>query len=412
MFRQHLCQRTVLCAIFLFAGTTLLTTPLLATTARVYSLGGGEFIEDAHNVQRWYGSLGDYPNLLTLESGHFNLPDGWHANGGQRVSGPGGRLHLKLDEAERWGTVALFLNGQGDDVDPGSLNRDGMGTTWAAMWTRKFGSIQPTLMFRHGSDNDESSVNEQVAAAPVRSWDRSRTEYGLGLRWDLSAGAYLDLAGELREHHEQTTVADEFLTVPGPEFTSSSSFGLRSRAFVRLTPSLALVPLVEFLHEDRPTASPSPIVATGLQGQLLKIGTGLNWYPDPDHFMIVGMDYIHGDVDYVETPLDSDPVTVDTRRWDSFSITMGFESRFQYWLTFRGSIRYEPVNLDQVPGTTPEDFATFMVNLGAAAQLGDYDLDLAITDQEPRSVAGYYGNSLQGNTGTWLTMSLRRSWGQ
>ncbi len=100
----------------------------------------------------------------------------------------------------------------------------------------------------------------------------------------------------------------------------------------------------------------------------------------------------------------------NSRRWNSLSLTAGFESRFRYWLTFRGSFRYEPVDLTESLAPETEEFATFMVNLGAAIQLGNYDLDLALTDQEPRSVAGYYGHSLFGNPATWLTASLRRTW--
>ncbi len=410
VFRQPLSYRTALMGISMFAVATMLTTPLQATTARVHSLGGGEFIEDQHNVQRWYGSLGDIPNLITFESGHFTLPKGWHTNDGQRISGPGLGIHLALDQARRWGTVAMFMNGHGDDVDPGSLGRSGLGTTWSAMWSRRFGALQPALMFRRGSDADTKPVAEAISSSPIRSWDRSRTEYGLGLRWDLNETAYLDLAGELRAHSEQTNVADQSITVPGPEVTSTGSIGLRSRAFIRLNQTLALVPLVEYLHEDRPTFAPSPIVATSLQGHLLKIGTGLNWYPDADHFMIVGVDYVNADLDYRETPLSADQLVTSTRRWDSFSLTMGFESRFRHWLTFRGSIRYEAVNLDQVSAEVPRDFATFMLNLGAAVQLGGFDLDLALTDEEPRSVAGYYGNTLFNNSATWLTVSLRWNW--
>ena len=408
MFRQPDIRHARIIGVALFAGVTLLTTSLYATTARLYSLGGGDFIEDAHNVQRWYGSLGDYPNLLTLESGHFTLPEGWHDSDAHRVSGPGLGLHLALDKKRSWGTIGFFLSGQGDDLDPGSANRDGLGTTWSAMWTRRLGPVQPTLMVRHGQDTGEDIIPAPGSASLERSWDRSRTEYGLGVRWDLSEGAYLDLAGELREHHEQTNVADPDFTVTGPAVSSTGSVGLRSRAFVRLTPSLALVPLVEYLHEDRPTFAFSPFATTGLNARLLKIGTGLNWYPDADHFLVLSLDYINGDVDYWKTPLDK--TTIDSRSWSSLSLTMGFESRFQYWLTFRGSLRYEPVNLAETSANTPDDFDTFMVNLGAALQLGNYELDLALTDQEPRSVAGYYGNSLFGNPTTWLTLSFLYHW--
>lgn len=383
--------------------------PLWATTARMASLAGGDFLEDDHNVQRWYGSLGDYPGQIVLEGGHFTLPHGWHDNAGRLVSGPGVGLHLALDEAGQWGTAALFANSFSDDVDPGSLARDGLGTTWSAMWSRRFGSLQPTLMYRRGTDSDQAAIMPGAPSGLYRSWDRTRTELGGGLRWDLTEGLYLDLAGEVRHHGEQTSVADSVMSVPGAENTSQGSFGLRARTFVRLSPVLALVPTLEWLHDDRALPSASPRVSENIQGDLVKLGSGLNWYPDPDHFLVVGLDYIHADPEVLTTDTTS-LSTVKTRRaWDSVAFTLGFESRFRYWLTFRGSVRYEAVDFSSDTTEPEEDFATFMVNLGAAAQLGNYDLDLAVTDQEPRSVTGYYGHSLFGNPATWLTISLRRT---
>jgi len=386
------------------------TSPLHATTARLASLGGGDFIEDDHNVQRWYGSLGDFSDQLTLEGGHFTLPEGWHDEHGFRVSGPGLDVRRSLDRAGRWGTAAFSLNARGDDTDPGSLVRDRMGHTWSAMWSRRFASVQPTVMIRHGSDTGENSPAPNNFSSLRRQWDRARTEFGLGVRWDMSDGAYLDLAGELRRHSEQTTVSDSVLTVTGTENNSSGSFGLRSRVFVRLGETTALVPVLAFLREDRPLNSPSPVDDLSVDGQQVKVGVGLNWYPDPDHFLVVGLDYLHADLDNLVAEPGGEPEVQSSRRWHSLSLTAGFEARFRYWLTFRGSFRYEPVDLTTSLAPETEDFATFMVNLGAAIQLGSYDLDLALTDQEPRSVAGYYGHSLFGNPATWLTASLRRTW--
>lgn len=402
-------QRQSLIRLGLCSVIGLAAAPLEATTARLASLGGGAFIEDDRNVQRWYGSLGDYPNLFVLEGGHFTLPEGWHDELGRRVSGPGLGAHVALDQSGQWGTAAVFLNDRGDDVDPGGLARDGLEATGTAMWSRRFGSVQPTLMVRHGSASGEALRTSSGPGDVVQSWKRSRTEFGLGLRWDLTAGAYLDLAGEIRDHSEQTTVTDPQVVVVGREWNSRSSVGLRSRAFLRLSPTMALVPLLEFLHEDRPVAAPSPLAGRNLDGHLLKMGSGLNWYPDPDHLLILGLDFMHGQREILDIPSEALPTVHSKQQWDSLSLTIGFESRFQYWLTFRGSFRYEPVAFAADGIGQPADFTTFMVNLGAAIQLGDYDLDLALTDQEPRSVAGYYGHSLFGNPATWVTATARRS---
>ncbi len=77
MYRNLQLRRTMLTAAIVAVAACLTAPPLHATTARVTSLGGGDFLEDDHNVQRWYGSLSDYPNLFLLEAGHFTLPEGW-----------------------------------------------------------------------------------------------------------------------------------------------------------------------------------------------------------------------------------------------------------------------------------------------------------------------------------------------
>lgn len=407
MFRTPCLRLTATACILLPAALAVAPAPALATGARLAALGGGDFLEDDHNVGRWYGSLGDYPNQITFDTGHFTLPEGWHDVRGGRVSGPGLAVHLALDPTGRWGTVGFLLNDQGDDTDPGSLNRDRQGDTWTALWSRRFGPMQPTLMVRHGTDAGGTPVGSGVNPA-VLKWDRARTEFGLGARWDLAAGAYLDLAGEVRRHREQTSAADSVLSVTGAELASTASYGLRARAFVQLGPTFALVPGVEYVREDRPLPSASPIDQLSLDGNLVKVGTGLNWYPDPDHFLVVAVDYLHGDADHLRSLPGAAPALEYARQWDSLSLTAGFETRFNFWLTFRGSFRYEPVSRQDTSATAEADFATFMVNLGATVALAEYTLDVSLTDQEPRSVTGYHGHSLFGNPGTWLSLSLRR----
>ena len=84
----------------------------VATTGRIQALGGnGTFFEDEANVLRWYGSLGDYPDLAVLESGGFNLDSGYHNQDMELLSGPGGGVHHSLGEEGRWGTAALYFHG-------------------------------------------------------------------------------------------------------------------------------------------------------------------------------------------------------------------------------------------------------------------------------------------------------------
>ena len=380
----------------LIACTLLLPAVTTATTARQAALGGGEFIEDDRNVLRWYASLVDYPDEITVEAGHFTLPEGWHDVSGQRVSGPGLGFQHQLDATGRWGTAAVWWHGHGDDADPGSLGRDRLGSTWTGIWARRFGSVQGAVMARRGS-GDQTNAGT--------AFDRTRTEVGLGLRWDIAPGAYLDLAGESRHHTEITTRDDG--TVNDVLDRSGNSRGLRARAFVRLGDATALVPLLEYVDEDRPTAHPDPANERALRGHLLKVGAGLNWYPDADHFLLVAADHTHGHADRLGGDPDASLDVLDGKRWDAVALTAGFETRFRYWLMFRGSFRYEAVSETSADGLADDDWARFGVNVGAAVQLGPADLDFAISDREPRPFAGAWGTDLPIDPSTWLAVTCR-----
>jgi len=386
---------------------SVIGTPLLATTARLAALGGGEFIEDDHNVTRWYGSLGDYPDELSLETGHFTLPYGYGDTRGQAISGPGGSIHRQLDPAGRWGTFALYLNAQGRDADPGSLVGNSLGTTVSAIWSRRFGSLQPALAWRRGTDSGSAGVT--TPDTTTMSWDRSRNEWGLGLRWDLGDGAYLDLAGEIRRHTEQTGTTGGRTSALGPRRQSAGSVGCRARAFIRLSPTTALIPLLDYVHEERPLSAPTPATAADLRGDLVQLGSGLNWYPDSDHLLLLNLAYINGRTDELSGQVGETLTVFNRRRWQSFSLTVGFETRFRYWLTWRGSMRYETVGHDESTATGATDFASLALNLGAAIHLGTYDLDLALSDSEPGTVSGFYGRTGRLPRETWLTMTLRRT---
>ena len=73
---------TALLLLCLLALTVLLVPDSPASTARLRALGGeGAYLEDPANVLLWYGSLGDYPNLVIAETG------AWEQNGGYRGEG-------------------------------------------------------------------------------------------------------------------------------------------------------------------------------------------------------------------------------------------------------------------------------------------------------------------------------------
>ncbi|MCB1184039.1 hypothetical protein KDM41_11450 [bacterium] len=362
-----------------------------ATSARLAALGGGAYLEDDANVLRWYGSVVDYPDALVLDLGHFTLPEGWHDTAGARVSGPALGAHVQPDSAGVWGVIAAYWHERGDDTDPGSLARDRLGATGTLVWGRRFGAVQPALLVRASRREDVNPYNRLG----------TRTEFGAGLRWDVADGAYLDLAGETRRHEETVTEG------PGVDTAGGDGLGLRARAFLRVGEHTALVPLLDWIAADRPVAAPAADLARSVRGQRLQVGAGLNWYPDPDHVMVVSAEHAHTHVDLRGAAWDDAPAGIAGRRRDTWALAAGFESRFRHWLMFRGSFRYADVSEVSADGAFRDDWARFTVNLGAAVQLGPADLDLAICDREPRPLAGDTDPALAVDPSTWLGLTLR-----
>ncbi|MFT5233174.1 MAG: hypothetical protein ACI9UK_000106 [Candidatus Krumholzibacteriia bacterium] len=364
----------------------LLTTPLLATTARLRALGAGDFLEDDHNVQRWYGSLADYPDLIVLDSGDFTIANGWQNPTGNQYSGPSLGAHFQL---KKMGTVALFVDGNQNDINPGSMVRDSMGASVSAMWSKRYGALQPALVLRYG--HDSGSEDES----------RSRVDYGFGLRVDLNEGAYLDFAGELKAYHEDDGISSR---------TSHDNYGFRARSFIKLGENAALVPLAEYLHEDRPQPAFAAAAPANMNGHVAKVGLGLHWYKDSDHTLLFALDHTDGEERYGEpalTDLSAFPST--SQDWQSTAISLGIETRYAYWFTLRASAIFRQLETKPLLGGN-ERSDGFNLNLGAAIQLADYDLDLSISDTQPRSFAQTPAAPISAAEDSWFSLSLRRRW--
>lgn len=360
-----------------------------ATAARLRALAGGDYLEDDHNVRRWYGSLADYANLIVLESGDFTVADGWQSTQGRQLSGLSLGTLLQLDQSGQWGTAALFVDTYQNDKQPGSLVRDSMKATMSAMWSKRFGGWQPTLVLCHGQDSGSDS------------WSRSRTDYGFGVRVDVSDGAYFDFASELRTYREEED---------GVATTSADNYGFRARLFVRLTDSVALVPLVDYLHEDRPHPAYQGLAPVSMNGHAAKIGMGLSWFKDPDHTLLLAVDHTNAEEFYHEPQLtDLNYSAGISQTWQSTAVQLAFETRYAYWFTLRMSAVFRQLQTDPLLGEKERSDA-FNLNLGAALQIAAYDLDLAISDTRPRSFAQTPPSPQATAEDIWFTVSLRRRW--
>jgi hypothetical protein len=231
-------SRTFRVQAWLLALATLCPVAALATTARVDALGGaGDYFEDEAGVRRWCGSLGDYPGSITLDFGHFNIYHGYHDDTGRLVSGPALGLHHDLGGNR--GTVGLYLHTVGADALTGSLYLDDLDDTFTLIYNRQVGTARVGLLYRQGS-RETGGTADLIFPTRVRS---ERREWALGARLDLNEGAYVDLAGELRQTGEEMVVDGDPANPLSVDLESESGLALRGRLFLRLGERTALVPL-------------------------------------------------------------------------------------------------------------------------------------------------------------------------
>jgi hypothetical protein len=378
----------------------------LASSARINSLGGsGGFFEDDNNVLRWCGSLGDYPDLAIIETGHFDLTNGYDDDWGKSVSGPGGGVHARFDQAGRWGTGGLYFHGRADDSDPGSLHRSYLGGSVTALYSREVAGVSAGLMFRHTADTEF-----QGTVPFENTYERSRDDIGLGARLDLSTNAYLDVAADIRHITDRAYGYDPMhLHWDTGVLDSWNNYGLRARAFIGLNDRLALVPLGEYISEDFTGTS---YAGAGLlretsdnKGRMIRVGAGLNFFVDADNFLLFSTEYFDGKIDHSIRDLDGDIDDFWQENYAVLLMRLAFETRLTHWITVRASSGYEHVdNQGDLPN--PPTGEHIPLGLGVGLHLGNLALDLALADREPRGLSRYGATLPAVDSSTWLSITL------
>ncbi|PIE75733.1 hypothetical protein CSA17_05915 [bacterium DOLJORAL78_65_58] len=293
--------------------------PAHATTARIHALGGdADFFEDDAGITRWYGSLADYPDHLALMAGTFNIPDGYWLTPSRKISGPAATLVKHLDKAGRWGTVGLAWRDLDTDDDL-FLENNRLRENVQFLYGHNLGPVDATLSYGHGSWRVDDG-------AAVR--DHGAHTFGLGARLDLNPDAYLDLAWDMR----RTSRHDE-----GPE----KIHNLRGRAFVGLTERTVLVPVAERIREQRVHPFSAVNNPQAADHRLTRLGLGLDFLPDTDHLLLLGLLYEDGRRHYAGYH----------ESWTAWLLRSGFESRVSAWLTVRGGLTY--IRHDVASGRIP-----------------------------------------------------------
>lgn len=379
----------------------------LATAPRLDALGSaGDYLEDDASAPRWIGSLGDHDDAVTLDFGHFNIYTGYHDDQDRRVSGPGLIVSRRL--GERWGVIRAEYQTVENYAPTGSLYRDRLEENYGLIFSRLIGPVQAGVSYRRLRGDRERLLGDlNIATVSLQQ------EIGLGLRLDLNSGAYLDVAGQWRATSEEFTAEDEFVTNQDRKLESDGSLGLRARVFLRLGERTALVPVAEYLGEDRPAQPQSFNFFPALDGRVVRLGCGLDFFPDTDRLLLVAADFLDGHTDYSFGGTVGGIHPPWTHDWNAWSLLTGWETRYLPWLTLRGSVGYRLARSNDVPAAvlssgTSLDYDDLFYTLGAGLHLGRWDLDAALSEQEPQPVFGDWGATFNGYRTTWLSVAVRR----
>jgi hypothetical protein len=347
----------------------------MASEARLRALGGNaDFLEDASNARRWYGSLVDYPGRATMEFGT------WNHSADDSVTGRGGALHVQFDEAGRWGVGGIHWGENLPAPDPGGWIR--------LLYAREFGPVALGLTFL-GTSHSAADNGDEFA---LTGESRFTHDLGLGARFDLSDQLYVDLAAEALDAEVDYYDNDNGIT--REDLGGWHGFGLRARAFHAVADELAMVYRVDWRRETRPITDPDIGGLTDLDADIFAGGIGFTMLLDPDVMVLVSSDYQRREDERdAVIPFVSDWERI-WRLWWRLDVRVGLETRILPWLTLRGATGYRRTVDESLQRLTwSEEFAEshyeYLISVdvpiavGVGVHLGTLDLDLTYGEEKP-----------------------------
>lgn len=386
----------------------LASTAADASTARVRALGGlPDLLEDDAGVLRWYGVLPDYPDQGTLELGDWAHHLGGAARG--HHAGQGGGVHAALDGAGRLGTVAMHFGEDLPAPDPGGW--------YQAMWGRAFGRVNLTAAFRATSWSDASAPRD----AALRGGSRFLHLLGLGLRWDLGDGTYLDLAADVMESEVDHYRRDDLGATTVEDVGGWDSFGVRGRVFHALNDRLVGVGRLAWFRDVRPVTDAVFDDLVTLDADHFRGGLGFHLLLDPDNLVVITGDYRR--LEDERTARNPFFATWERswREWWRIDARVGIESRVLPWLTVRAAATYRRhVNEQQYryawsPEFVEADYAYRVrvdtpVVLGLGLHLGRFDCDVVVNATAPYEIGAGLDGFADGAHTNLTSVTLRYGW--
>jgi len=358
--------------------TILGTAAAEAGTARQLALGGDTgYCPDAVDALRWYGSLGDYPDLAVFEFGDL-LHGRDRAPSDPGLIGHGGGVHARLSQDGKWGTAGFYFQ----DHLPQS-DTDG---AFSLLWSRRCGPLDVGLSGRfttYGMSEVGTSVGDRIEAQYFH-------HYGLGVRGEPRAGLRLEAAGELVNSRSESHGSLHHMS-PTNDW---STFGLRLRSFVDLAPDLTLVPLVDHYRDRRATFDDTLDNPADLDAALTCLGAAVNLRPDPQTLLLVGCEYRVGHQDLELRSAEALSPFWERSQRDFYQIRgrVGLETELLPWLAARAAMQYVRVHDDQLlltEGDHPDqerrrlEAVATPLALGFAVRHGRFTADFAHNDSAP-----------------------------
>ncbi len=371
--------------------------PALATTARIAALGGrSDFFTDDANTYRWSSIVADYPDLVIIDTGRFDLSSGYHDTWGTTRSGPGVGLHAALDPKHRWGTLGIFLHGQESAVDPGSLHNSNLTGIISGIYAHRLGSLTAALHFRHARDTRGFPAHLGLDSQSVTT---TRNDLGAGVRWSPGHNILLDLDGEVRGVNQDFPAQTS--AYPEGDFDSWDSFNLRTRAFIGINDRLALVALAEHISDNVTliTSGDEGLAPFPVDRTLVHLGMGLNFFPDPDNMLVLSSEFLTAtdNAGYDEPFANPAGQLID----HALVLRLAFETRLNPWLTARASAGLETISSGNI------DTDHIPLAMGLSAYAARIALDLAVSDRLPRTISRLALSEEVDESATWLTVNLR-----
>ena len=398
--------RTV--TLVLAALALLLATVAHATSSRQRALGGApDLVDDEAGVLRWYGTLLDHPDQVSL-----HLGDWAHDLGGaapDHVSGRHGGIHARLDGAGHWGTVAMHFGEDLPAPDPGGW--------FQTMWGRRFGDVSLAATFRATSWSDATSSPDQ----PLVGGSRFIHLLGLGASWRLSTASRLDLAVDAMESEVDFYRRGDTNPVSEEDLGEWDSFGARGRLFHRLTDEVTWVGRLAWFRDLRPITDEDFDDLVDFDADHFRGGFGFHLRPDPRHLVVVTGDYRRLEDERRARHPDSARWHRSWRQWWRIDARVAVEARVRPWLTLRASASYRRhVNEQQRVLTSdvgPEAVSYHYrvrvdtpVVVGVGFEMGRVTADVVVNATAPLEIGDGVGGFDDGNHTNLTGVTLRYEW--